>query len=821
MRRASRNLWKFVNRLVRRPAKRRPATRSFRPVLEAFEDRLLPSTLGGLNLGVVGGQVFVDSNSNGRRDAGETAVPGVQISLTGTTTANQPVSLSATTDANGSYTFFQVQPGTYQLSRGDVAKVLLGLGHAGNLGGTPSGPTVSTITVGQGQVGLNYNFPVLGLAPQGISLRFFATNFTGSPLDSFTAGSGQAFADGLAQPATPAAAGTASLSGFVYNAALATPGNFAAAGLGGVTVTLSGVDDSGAALLHTATTGSDGSYGFSGLRAGSYTLSVPQAPAGFRAGSAAAGSLGGIAPLNNQITGIQLTAGAAGATYVFGELPVSAPSGTALSLAASLADDTGASASDGITSDPSVQGTVQASSAVTSFTATLDNGTRPFDLRAQMGLGGVFLLNPGLMGQIAGGTLADGAHTLHLRVADSQGHAGTADVAFTLLRTPPAPTPTFGFAQGLPDLAPGVHVVKSSAGGTYTITGTAAAGLAVELAGTGSNLSTTADASGHFSFSVPLPNGATTLTVLSLDKAANISSQTAQFVVDAGPTASTIRDQALSVGQSAKTLDLTAFFTPSSATNTTVQFNTIAGPIRVELFDAAAPKTVANFLTYANAAPGRGYTNSIFDRLVNNFVLQGGSFHYDPNNHTLTPIQTGATVPGERSLPGAKSNVLGTIALALPGSPPNQNGGTSAYYFNLANNTNLDTDFTVFGKVADPQSMRVINALSAYPIQAKSSFNAALATLPLKDYSGTNFPADTTVNNFAFINNISTTQAGQKESLTFTATSANPKVATVSVTGGQLSITPVASLPASTTVTVTATDASGLSVSKTFTVNIS
>lgn len=269
MHRHSTELWKLLGNFVRPRAKRQQATWYRRPCLEAFEDRLVPSGVTNTSLGVVSGLVFVDSNGNGQHDAGEVGLPGVQITLSGASTSNQQVNLTTTTDTNGDYTFFQVQPGTYQLSRGSLTTVLANPAFSGTLGGTPVGQTITTITVAPGQVGLNYNFTVRGLAPQGISLAKFVTSFTGSLFTTQAAGTGTAFGDGLNQYASTTPTGSATLGGSVYNSSTFTSqSNIAAAGIAGVEVTLSGVNSTGNAILLTTTTATNGSYQFSNLNPG-------------------------------------------------------------------------------------------------------------------------------------------------------------------------------------------------------------------------------------------------------------------------------------------------------------------------------------------------------------------------------------------------------------------------------------------------------------------------------------------------------------------------------------------------------------------------
>ena len=133
---------------------------------------------------------------------------------------------------------------------------------------------------------------------------------------------------------------------------------------------------------------------------------------------------------------------------------------------------------------------------------------------------------------------------------------------------------------------------------------------------------------------------------------------------------------------------------------TYVDFATNYGDIVIQMFDADAPLTVANFVHYAsNPALGQGYTGSFFHRLATGFVLQGGG--YDFANGTVGTIAAAAPVPNEFS--AAHSNLAGTVAMAKLGGDPNS--ATDQFFFNLGDNSaNLDAQnggFTVFGQVTD------------------------------------------------------------------------------------------------------------------------
>ena len=162
---------------------------------------------------------------------------------------------------------------------------------------------------------------------------------------------------------------------------------------------------------------------------------------------------------------------------------------------------------------------------------------------------------------------------------------------------------------------------------------------------------------------------------------------------------------------------------------------------------------MANFYDYINS---HAYNNSIFHRLVNSFVLQGGGYTFSQSGSTgsLTPITALQPVPNEFGM----SNVAGTLAMAKLGNDPNS--ATSQFFFNLANNaSNLDNQnggFTVFGQLTDPTELQtIINQFvtpaklvteSAPRIRACSSPTAPLTSRCTANYAAndTNFPNDAT-----------------------------------------------------------------------------
>ena len=111
----------------------------------------------------------------------------------------------------------------------------------------------------------------------------------------------------------------ASLSGEVYVDANSNDVLDAGeSGLSGVTVTLSGTNNLGQTVSATATTASNGTYSFTGLRPGNYTITETK-PAGYTAETANAGSLGGTVTVG-AVSTITVLSGNAGVSYNFGEI---------------------------------------------------------------------------------------------------------------------------------------------------------------------------------------------------------------------------------------------------------------------------------------------------------------------------------------------------------------------------------------------------------------------------------------------------------------------------------------------------------------------
>jgi hypothetical protein len=104
------------------------------------------------------GHVYVDRNSNGRRDVGEPGIAGVLIVLTGRTSDGAVVRRQTYTDATGFYQFADLRPGLYSLWERQPAGYRHGRETLGSLGGVRSNDSFTGIRLGPGSNGFNYNF---------------------------------------------------------------------------------------------------------------------------------------------------------------------------------------------------------------------------------------------------------------------------------------------------------------------------------------------------------------------------------------------------------------------------------------------------------------------------------------------------------------------------------------------------------------------------------------------------------------------------------------------------------------------------------------
>jgi cyclophilin family peptidyl-prolyl cis-trans isomerase len=195
MRRLALQLWdafylRDPHRRARKPA-RRPVNR--RLEVEALELRAVP-TANNI-AGTLIGTAFVDHNADGVLSAGDATLPGVTVTLSGTTYLGTSIDTSTATGAGGQFQFLNVPRGTYQLSAGSISGYLGGSLTFGNVHGPAGVDIVSGVPVAPGH-DLNAAVSVRGLAPDSVWLGQFLSTSTSADLPSGTAGAGSAAASG-------------------------------------------------------------------------------------------------------------------------------------------------------------------------------------------------------------------------------------------------------------------------------------------------------------------------------------------------------------------------------------------------------------------------------------------------------------------------------------------------------------------------------------------------------------------------------------------------------------------------------------------------
>ena len=151
---------------------------------------------------------------------------------------------------------------------------------------------------------------------------------------------------------------------------------------------------------------------------------------------------------------------------------------------------------------------------------------------------------------------------------------------------------------------------------------------------------------------------------------------------------------------------VSCFATQAAVAGPKVEFKTTMGNFVVELDDVKAPKSTANFLNYVKSG---FYNGTIFHRVIDGFMIQGGGFTPD-----LVQKPTDAPVVSEAQN-GLKNNVY-TIAMARTSDP---DSATSQFFINVKDNGALDypnamgNGYTVFGKVIS--GTQTIDAIRKVP----------------------------------------------------------------------------------------------------------
>ena len=147
--------------------------------------------------------------------------------------------------------------------------------------------------------------------------------------------------------------------------------------------------------------------------------------------------------------------------------------------------------------------------------------------------------------------------------------------------------------------------------------------------------------------------------------------------------------------------------TSSYAENPKVLLETNHGAITIELNEEKAPITVKNFINYVEK---KFYDNTIFHRIIDGFMIQGGGFS---NEEMPAQKKPDDPIKNEGKKSGL-SNIRGSIAMARTNDP---HSATSQFFINVVDNKNLDPGgfsadgYAVFGKVT--KGMDVVDKIKS------------------------------------------------------------------------------------------------------------
>jgi peptidyl-prolyl cis-trans isomerase B (cyclophilin B) len=153
----------------------------------------------------------------------------------------------------------------------------------------------------------------------------------------------------------------------------------------------------------------------------------------------------------------------------------------------------------------------------------------------------------------------------------------------------------------------------------------------------------------------------------------------------------------------------------------TVEMQTSAGTLRIELDDERAPASVANFLAYVNAGH---YDGTVFHRVIRNFMIQGGGFEPGMKQKRTQP-------PIANEAKNGLKNKHYTLAMARTSDP---HSATAQFFINTSDNAFLDNDragdgwgYAVFGRVVE--GTEVVDAIEA----VKTGNRGGHGDVPLDD----------------------------------------------------------------------------------------
>ena len=161
-----------------------------------------------------------------------------------------------------------------------------------------------------------------------------------------------------------------------------------------------------------------------------------------------------------------------------------------------------------------------------------------------------------------------------------------------------------------------------------------------------------------------------------------------------------------------------------------LEMKTSLGTIEIQLDGENAPESVKNFVAYAQ---NKHYDNTIFHRVIDGFMIQGGGFGITQDG--IAEKKTNRPIKNEAK--NGLRNVRGSIAMARTSDP---HSATSQFFINVKDNSSLDFPsfdgwgYAVFGRVT--KGMEVVDKIRRVPTTRrtlKSRVGNRLVNSPMSD----------------------------------------------------------------------------------------
>ncbi len=139
-----------------------------------------------------------------------------------------------------------------------------------------------------------------------------------------------------------------------------------------------------------------------------------------------------------------------------------------------------------------------------------------------------------------------------------------------------------------------------------------------------------------------------------------------------------------------------------------VKFETEAGVIEMEMFPESAPESARSFL---NLAATGSFDTTTFNRVVPNFVIQGGDLFTSQKMTPALDKKARRTLPDE---PSQIKHERGIVSMARSDEP---NSASTHFFILLSEARTLDGKFAAFGRVT--KGMEVVETINKMPIEGE------------------------------------------------------------------------------------------------------